>query len=691
MRRKLLGIIVSLALLLLLVVPPSSATAAGSGIIRVKLTMGTPTSIQVFLDGNYSVSGVPLDRQLYTVKIESGSLSLYLGSTRIARASSIYLTQHTATTNQNNFMWMNSPHYGRYLRYLGDMSFSIVSGAIQVVNHIYLEDYLYGVLPYEMSDSFPLEALKSQAVAARNYAAKRMGKSGSYDLTDQSSYDQVYRGWNDTYKNCIAAVDATAGQVLRSGSTVIDAFYSASNGGRTELPYHRWGGGYEWTYYQMVDDPFDTANPSSLFETITFPVAISSGNPVTIKDNLSGTPDAAKAAAYIRHEIYNSGQLSGYGVTSANGFELTGVLSLEAHTPEITYSSSGSVAQDHTRMPMNGVNNCLDLIKATGDFSVKVGSDTVTVTGVELDLRYLDGGRSSTNNMYKAFVGSSLGVFVVEPVMEGETVTAYSISQKRYGHGCGLSQRGAQQRARSVSSGGGGHTYDQILGFYYPGAALTALGAQQPTLTAVSTRNRYNATVTTNVNVRSGPGTNYSALPGSQIPVGMRVEVTKALYTANWHQVNYGGTLAYIHKDYLKIDSNYQAVPYTRIDGMIYIPDKVTPASLLSNLDITEGTPALYDSSGAAYAAQYAGTGALLKVESGGEVIEELTVIVLGDANGDGVISISDYTMARLDILGLSVLSGTQRTGADVNQDSSISISDYTLMRLDILGLKKIH
>jgi uncharacterized protein YkwD len=60
------------------------------------------------------------------------------------------------------------------------------------------------------------------------------------------------------------------------------------------------------------------------------------------------------------------------------------------------------------------------------------------------------------------------------------------------------------------------------------------------------------------------------------------------------------------------------------------------------------------------------------------------------DVNGDGIISISDYTLIRLDILGIKPLSEKAKAAADINGDGVISISDYTLIRLDILGIKKI-
>ena len=62
----------------------------------------------------------------------------------------------------------------------------------------------------------------------------------------------------------------------------------------------------------------------------------------------------------------------------------------------------------------------------------------------------------------------------------------------------------------------------------------------------------------------------------------------------------------------------------------------------------------------------------------------------LGDCNGDGNISITDYTLTRLHILGLKCLEGEYREAADINGDGQITITDYTWIRLDILGLKQI-
>ena len=62
----------------------------------------------------------------------------------------------------------------------------------------------------------------------------------------------------------------------------------------------------------------------------------------------------------------------------------------------------------------------------------------------------------------------------------------------------------------------------------------------------------------------------------------------------------------------------------------------------------------------------------------------------LGDVNRDGKISISDYTLIRLDILGLKALGEEVRSSADINGSGTVTITDYTLLRLHILGLKNI-
>ncbi len=103
-----------------------------------------------------------------------------------------------------------------------------------VVNEVGLDLYLRGVVPAEMPATWPAEALKAQAIAARSYAEAHVHVGiGAYDLFDDTR-SQVYHGSLGEATNGTNAVIATAGMVLKSGSTIITALYHSADGGATE-------------------------------------------------------------------------------------------------------------------------------------------------------------------------------------------------------------------------------------------------------------------------------------------------------------------------------------------------------------------------------------------------------------------------------------------------------------------------
>ncbi len=616
MRRKILITVIFILALLLATVSTVFAADEQYQIVRIKLSIGTPAEFSFFTDGNYTIGadGAGLERQLHTVKLEGGVLNLYNGSERIASGASIKLVRHAETAGRNSFIWMYNERAMQVtgdqtdkFRYLGDMEFIIESGHIAAVNHLYIEDYLYGVVPWEMSDSFPKEALKAQAVSARNYAEKHINSANPYDMVD-TSINQVYNGYYYPLKaNSMDAVDKTKGNVLTFGApeNIIEAFFSASNGGYTDIPYHRWGSGSDWAYYQFSEDTYDRDNPSSLYETITFPTAFASYDGVTVADNVTGTPDKMKAIACIKQAIFDNAAFRAAYPTLAdrNGFELTGVQSLATMPGE--YDKNGN--EDHSRIPATGPNNCVDIVKAKGTFRVTIPGvvDPVTVSDVEIDLRYLDGSTASPNNEFKAFNADALTLFVVAPVTVEGSTTGYSISQKRYGQGIGLSQRGAEQRANTADAAV--NTFDKILAFYYPGTTLTTQGYTAPTLTSASVPDHSNATLITDlVRVRKGPGTTYDTI--NRLPLGARIEVVpleQPIITGNitWNKIYYAGQYAYIAavqntSQYVQLDSPLIRQPLTVnfvtnggsavSAGTLYHADSfaTAPVSTKSNYDL---------------------------------------------------------------------------------------------------------
>lgn len=127
-------------------------------------------------------------------------------------------------------------------------------------------------------------------------------------------------------------------------------------------------------------------------------------------------------------------------------------------------------------------------------------------------------------------------------------------------------------------------------------------------------------------------------------------------------------------------------------DGTIKgIKIETTTAQLVANLANDSADIKICDLNGIEVTGGVLCTGMTVKLIIDGIVRDELTIIILGDVNGDGKISITDYTLVRLDILGLKSLAGVFNKAGDINEDGKISITDYTLIRLDILGLKNIH
>lgn len=120
---------------------------------------------------------------------------------------------------------------------------------ITAVNYVDLDEYLYSVVGGEMPTSWPLEALKAQAVAARTYALYQRQNSANtvFDVGDTTAW-QVYDGIEDETQSTQMAVNQTAGQVLTYDNQLIEAVFHSSSGGHTEnvedvwstaLPYLR--------------------------------------------------------------------------------------------------------------------------------------------------------------------------------------------------------------------------------------------------------------------------------------------------------------------------------------------------------------------------------------------------------------------------------------------------------------------
>lgn len=130
--------------------------------------------------------------------------------------------------------------------YRGNFSFLNRSAGITLVNTLEMEEYLYSVVPSEVPASWPMEALKAQAVAARSFTISTMGtyKSRGFDLYG-SVVSHAYTGITSEHNRTTEAVNATRNLVMyedRDPSKVMITYYSANHGAYSEKGDVVWNG-----------------------------------------------------------------------------------------------------------------------------------------------------------------------------------------------------------------------------------------------------------------------------------------------------------------------------------------------------------------------------------------------------------------------------------------------------------------
>lgn len=125
-----------------------------------------------------------------------------------------------------------------------------------VINHLSMQEYLYGVVPREIGGNSPFEAVKAQAIVARTYATKNYGRRDKWGFDLYPTVDdQAYGGYTWENQNSNDAVDETYGQVIVYDGELIGGYYFSTSGGYTESSENVWGG--KLAYLQAVPDIYE--------------------------------------------------------------------------------------------------------------------------------------------------------------------------------------------------------------------------------------------------------------------------------------------------------------------------------------------------------------------------------------------------------------------------------------------------
>ena len=505
-----------LALLLTLFLLPSARADSGvvsgttvSGTVRVYLSsISSLTAVDVSIAGSYSVGGDAsraLARgQNIRVSNSGGTLMMTTNGQTQTMGSRFKLRRHQ--TSGENGVRIAQARYPASL-YPGDIEFIAKGGNVQIIVHVYMEDYMLGVLPYEMDNSFPLEALKAQAVAARTYALKKMSaQAATYDVVDTTS-DQVYNGTPSGNARCAQAVQETSNIVGTVNGEYMASYYTASNGGQTESVKNAWGSG-SYGYLQVKDDPYDLRNGASIAKSVTF--------------YRNGTTSVSALTELLRTEAAMLVGADSVQITAINGVTLA-----EPKYPE----------------PSRVYKKVLVNLTLSG-----YGDVTVT-------LDYF--------SQVEGLCSLSINVLKNETLTVTEAVGGYKLTARRFGHGVGMSQRGAQQMANE------GFTYDQILEFYYPGLTRTRYTMTRTLLSSIDgtpdtpstpdepIADAKPAVVTLknpldSLNLRQQPTTASSIL--ARMPHGTQVNLLGR--EGEWSRVQYGTLTGYVMTSYLTVQED---------------------------------------------------------------------------------------------------------------------------------------
>ena len=558
------------------------------GWLRVYLrSLGGPQQLHLTLAGVYAVEGDPgfrFDRgTTMTLSAADGEVWMRAGGLTIDLGSAVTLTRHAAGAGEENGLYIEESE--RNTIYCGDLSVSADGDGLRAVLRMQVEDYLYGVVAYEMSDSFPVEALKAQAVAARTYAMQRKWSAGKrdYDLVDTTA-DQVFKGYSAEYANVIGAVDATRGVVGTYGGGFAVCYYTASNGGQTALASQIWGGSGADGYLAMTDDPYDLENPRSLENDLTF-TARCEGS-LKLRDMLvaalkpvmaeAGFPDDAWAFDAIAAIEPVHPRFAGSYMYDDLAFDLRvrvaeSALATPTPVPTDTAAPTTGAEAAGTGEPSAPTASAAPLPTETPAADVA----PVPEKWVALDETFrvtLDVYDDIKDGLSLGLNGADCELISVETERDADGEAAsFRLVMRRYGHGVGMSQRGAQYMAGHYGKG-----WTEILKFYYPGMALEriewpaqpltdladipeAVGAARPKptprptpapLPALETGERYATVTASSLNVRERPTT--SARIVDVLEKGRQLIVSGAADDDGWVPVHTAEISGYVKEEYLQ-------------------------------------------------------------------------------------------------------------------------------------------
>lgn len=541
--------------------------------------------------------------------------------------------------------------------FLGNMTFRPSGSNVLPVNTLEQEDYLLGVVSSEMSDgwgSTGMEALKAQAITARTYSNGDIG-----DEIDNGQSYQVYNGYNENYANVQNAVDSTRKQVITYNGAAINtnAVFSSSNGGTMLSKVNSWGTA-SWNdipYLVRNADPFDarsaTANTNWQFTIDKSQIS------------LSGL-DLKKPEVWwnsVQEKTADSSKIAGLKSfikkyqTEYKNYDLK-VLSID----ELKFTDHNDLISNDTQLNGTVKISYIAYNPATNTY-VKNTDGTVKVLTF-----------SKSTRTYDYYLSGAFGNGVLKSPnikSSSSTSTQYVITGGGWGHGIGLSQWGAYQRAKE------GQKAADIIAFYYPGTKLTSA---QPTSNSEET---VYATANEPINLRSS-----ASWSGSVITVIQTGETVEVLDDSNdWYKVSYKAKEGYVNKNYVTTKENTPETTAPTVDPEVTLLNTTNDQSTFygeysiaqkSDVSVRLIGPNGYNKLtflATLDAGKYSFGGPINQAPAG-----NYTVTITVTSNGKSVVKTANFVKKSAPTVTISSVSATDTTfSGQINVDQKSKVSVY--------------
>lgn len=361
-------------------------------------------------------------------------------------------------------------------KYRGNVEIRRFSNSdMTVINHLSMQEYLYGVVPREIGGNSHIEAVKAQAIVARTYATKNYGKRGKlgFDLYPTVD-DQAYGGYEWENQNSNQAVDETYGQVIVYDGELIGGYYFSTSGGYTENSENVWGGKLD--YLKAVPDYYEPEVAGNTTWEVEYTAA-------EVKKKLAAyNVDVGEIIDLVPIEYTDAGRVLKLKIVGTEGEEILSksntrtYLGLKSQWYTINDIAPQAAKIVDVKLPNSKVETeeeeDIDIKESKDEEYIKIDTDYSTNEGKFIITE------EKINSM-KPLLKKIVTTILENKINEDEEVetkkidykaprsnTTFTFRGRGWGHAVGMSQNGAKGMAEE------GFTCEEIITWYYSGVEV---------------------------------------------------------------------------------------------------------------------------------------------------------------------------------------------------------------------------